>query len=229
MLTDTGLRSSINIDINKFNFSKTKNVLNRPTGRFFYDPWEILDEYKNTDIERLLNSFPDDIGEARIIILKPGECYLSHCDIDNRYHFNIQAEQSFLIDLENVIMHPILTDEKIWEMDAGRLHTAANYGSYERAQLVVRKLLKENKIDNAINIILEIDNTAHDWRYRFDEYISGYLNRAVIYNKINNFKILSEKQISFDLNRDYIDELKHEIERSKVSINLSMREINESF
>ncbi len=43
-----------------------KNVLNKPTGDFFYDPWEILPEYKGTVFEELLAPLKD-IGEARII------------------------------------------------------------------------------------------------------------------------------------------------------------------
>ena len=30
-----------------------KNVLNKPTGNFFYDPWEIVPEYKDTVLDEL--------------------------------------------------------------------------------------------------------------------------------------------------------------------------------
>ena len=76
-----------------------KNVLNRPTGNFFYDAWEVLPEYKGTAIEDLLKQLPDH-GEARVIVMKPGESYSAHADIDDRYHITLDAEQSFLHDIE---------------------------------------------------------------------------------------------------------------------------------
>ena len=60
-------------------------VLNEPTNDFFYDPWKIKDNYKNTPFETVLSVLPNH-GEARIIKLTEGECYLAHADIDDRYH-----------------------------------------------------------------------------------------------------------------------------------------------
>ena len=76
--------------------------MNKPTGDFFYDPWEVLPEYKGTAIEDLLKQLPDH-GEARVIVMAPGKSYSVHADVDDRYHVTLDAEQSFLHDIENEI------------------------------------------------------------------------------------------------------------------------------
>lgn len=204
MLTDTG----ITVDFTPFDLDlkEKKNRLNKPTGNFFYDPWVVEDEYKGTEIEKILNSFPRDIGEARIIVLEPGTSYLCHADIDDRYHLNIAAQQSFLIDLENQIMHPIITDNKIWHMDAGRIHTAANFGSYNRLQLVIRQLLKKNDLKNGVKVTIEAVNPPFDYRYKFDNTFSTYLNRAVKSGKLDKFST-DGKKISFYFEHNYLPEL----------------------
>lgn len=204
MLEDTG----ITIDFENLNFDlkEQKNRLNRPLGDFFYDPWVIEDAYKGTDLERILNSFPKDIGEARIIVLEPGQAYLSHADIDDRYHLNIAAQQSFLIDLENQIMHPVVNDNKVWKMDAGRIHTAANFGSYNRLQLVVRQLLKKNDLEEPVKFTVIPKNPPFDYRYKMDNTISTYLNRAVKNKKLDKF-FTDGKYVSFYFEKEFIPEL----------------------
>jgi hypothetical protein len=220
MLHDTGIR--IKSQFTNFVPLQNKNVLNSPTGRFFYDPWIILDEYKGTVIEDMLSSFPSDIGEARIIVLSPGTAYYAHADIDDRYHLNISSEQSYLIDLENNNMHPVINDNSVWEMDAGRIHSAVNFGSYDRLQLVVRKLLKENKINDKISIVLSCDNPPVDYRYKFDNYVSTYLNRAVKNGKINNFENYKNK-ISFEFDSNYLSELKEALKNSKIDFIMDIK------
>ena len=67
------LEAQQTVDLNNFKLS-----FNKPTKSFFYDPWVIKDEFKNTVWERLLEYLPNDIGEARVIVLQPGACYNSH-------------------------------------------------------------------------------------------------------------------------------------------------------
>ena len=81
--------------------SNFRLTINEPTGSFFYDKWKIKNEYQDTVWDKILRTLPDSIGEARIIVLQPGTCYQSHADIDDRYHLNIQAEQSYIINLED--------------------------------------------------------------------------------------------------------------------------------
>ena len=204
MLEDTG----IIIDVQDLNLDlkEQKNRRNQPLGDFFYDPWIVSDEYKGTEIEKILNLFPKDIGEARLIILEPGQAYLSHADIDDRYHLNIAAQQSFLIDLENQIMHPVISDSKVWKMDAGRVHSAVNFGSYNRLQIVVRQLLKKNNLKEPVKFTITPKNPPFDYRYKMDNSISPYLNRAVKSKKLDRF-FTNGKYVSFYFEKDFISEL----------------------
>jgi hypothetical protein len=46
--------------------------------------------------------------------------YTSHADIDDRWHLSLTAEQSYLIDLDNMQMHKIDIDGYWYDMDAGK-------------------------------------------------------------------------------------------------------------
>ena len=45
----------------------SRTALNTKTGDDFYDEWKIKDEYKDTPWEKILNSLPYTVGEAREI------------------------------------------------------------------------------------------------------------------------------------------------------------------
>jgi hypothetical protein len=184
-----------------------KLILNQPTGNFFYDPWVIKPEFIGTVWEDILNSLPLDKGEARIITLKPGTSYYSHADADDRWHLNLKSEYGFLCDLNNQQMH-LLTPDGIWyDMDAGRIHSAVNFGHHDRVQLVVRQLLKSNVLKNPINIKIRLKETSPDYRYQFDRTISPWLNRANKKGSISNFKFL-DTEVSFDIEVDELNSLK---------------------
>jgi len=89
---------------------ESKLTINQPTGNFFYDPWEVKEEFKGTVWETLLNTLPLDIGEARIIALAHGTTYMSHTDIDDRYHLSITGQYSFLINIDDEKMYPTIAD-----------------------------------------------------------------------------------------------------------------------
>ena len=187
---------------------KIKAEINQPTGDFFYDPWVIKKEFQNTVFEHLINSLPYMIGEARFIVLKPGSCYHSHADIDDRYHLTIQGQYSYLVDLENNIMFPTNTDGQWYEMDAGIRHTATNFGSINRIQLVVRKLLKQNQLNNPTSVKVNyIGSAVEKFRFIFDDKVSPWLNRACKNNMISNFKT-DQKQIWFDIEQKELINLK---------------------
>lgn len=99
-----------------------KTTVNEPSGNFFYDPWRIKKEYQGTVWEKILSTLKFPIGEARIIVLKSGTCYLRHADIDDRYHLNISGDNSYLIDLEKTVMHELKRDGFWYKMHAGILH-----------------------------------------------------------------------------------------------------------
>jgi hypothetical protein len=188
--------------------SDMKTTINQPTGNFFYDPWELKDEYKGTVWETLYDSLPVTKGEARIIVLKPNQCYQRHADIDDRYHLNIQGEECYLIDLVREQLHALQQDGIWYDMDAGMLHTATNFGRYTRVQLVVRKLLKKNKLTNPVSIALSttISNTD-DARFLFDNHLSPWFNEANKLGFINNFDYTAIG-IKFDIEVDKLNYLK---------------------
>lgn len=186
-----------------------KTPINEPTGNFFYDPWVLKNEYKGTVWETLYNSLPVTKGEARIIILDPGQSYTAHSDIDDRYHLNILGDESFIIDLMREQMHKLNQDGIWYDMDAGFLHTAANFGRRSRIQLVIRKLLKKNKLINPIKVALTttMANVDHA-RYLFDNTVSIWLNEANKLGYITNFSY-SSPFVKFDIEQDKLDSLKH--------------------
>jgi hypothetical protein len=185
-----------------------KTTINQPTGNFFYDPWILKDEYRGTVWEELYNSLTVSKGEARIIILNPGQCYQQHADIDDRYHLNILGDNSYLIDLVRETMHPLSQDGIWYDMDAGFLHTATNFGRKARVQLVVRKLLKKNKLSNPVEISLatSMENTNHA-RFLFDNTMSPWFNKANKLGFINNFS-QGNVLITFNIEQDKLESFK---------------------
>lgn len=180
-----------------------KLSINKPTASFFYDPWQIKEEYAGTPIETALQQLPDNIGEARLIKLKSGTCYFAHSDIDDRYHLNISGDCAALVDLETKQNYFLQNDGVWYDMDAGRIHSAVNFGQYDRVQLVVRKLLHRNVLVNpvTINVIPQGENA----RFVFDNTLSPWLNRANKEGKINNF-ISNGMSIILSIDDDWIDD-----------------------
>lgn len=186
--------------------NKSKTTLNKPTGNFFYDPWEIKKEFKNTIYEEVLQSLNISVGEARIITLKPGTCYHSHSDIDDRFHLSIQGQYSYLINLDNQQMYSTQPDAVWYSMDAGFRHVATNFGSIDRIQMVVRMLLDRNNLSDPIRINLFAENSLEKPRFVFDDTISPWLNRASKKGIIANFQT-DLQQVWFDIESDKMDDL----------------------
>lgn len=196
--------SSANINV------EFKLPVNESTGDFFYDPWIIKDEFKGTVWERLLTVLPDNIGEARLIKLEPGQAYRSHADIDDRYHFNICGEKSFVLYTELNTMYPQIQSNYWQDMDAGPVHSAVNTGRTDRIQLVVRKLLTKNNLVSPVTIKIVLVSNSVDWRYQFDSITSTWLNRANKNGTITNFKWDTDF-VMFDIEKELISDLKKNI------------------
>lgn len=180
--------------------------LNEPTGNFFYDPWKIKKEFLGTIWEKILYSLKESQGEARLKILNPGTCYYSHADIDDRYHLNITGNKSYLVNLDNDYLYP-LKDDGIWyKMNAGIRHSAVNFGNNPRIQLVVRKLLPINNLDEYKSIKIFLSENRHDYRYVFDDIYSPWFNKLVKEKLLNNFSV-NDKEVSFDLDITLVQEL----------------------
>ena len=181
-------------------FDKGKHDISNPTGNFFYDPWQLKSEYLGTPWETILNSLPGDKGQARVIILESPSCYTAHSDIDDRYHLNLFGDEAYLIDLEEQKMYKTIKDGIWYDMDAGKIHTAMSIGEHVRAQLVVRKLLNKNKLQNPVTVkVYGNDNP----RYKFDNVLSPWLNCANKKGTITNVSIV-KFGIQFDIEENLI-------------------------
>ncbi len=182
-------------DIGKFDISEQ-------TGSFFYDPWQLKPEFLGTAWETIWNSLPEPKGQGRIIILESPSCYTSHADIDNRWHLNLCGDEAYLIDLEKEEMFKTVLDGKWYDMDAGVPHTAMNIGAEIRAQLVVRKLLPKNIINDPQHV--RITGVEGNIRYEFDKHLSPWLNRAANNTKIiSNVKVVKQG-IEFDIEKGLV-------------------------
>jgi hypothetical protein len=183
-------------------------VLNEPTGDFFYDKWEIKELYKDTIWQQVLDTMPMSIGQARIIKMAPGDSYMAHADIDNRWHLNLTGEQAYLIDLDEKVMYECERDNRWAYMDASCIHAATNYGSVPRLQLVVREPLRRSRQPvDLISISIEAAYEQHDFRYKFDKIFSPFLNRANQEHNLADF-VHSTFTLSFKLERKLLEEFK---------------------
>lgn len=180
--------------------------INEPAGDFFYDPWKVSDEFKNTPWAVALASLPFLVGEARLMKLQPGNAYYSHADADDRYHLNITGEKSFLVDLDNNVLHSVNNDGYWYEMDAGTRHSAVNFSNEVRIQLVVRKLLQKNNLTEPVSIRISLEESRHDYRYVFDDVYSPWINRHIKLGHVDKFFIKNE-QVFFDIEKSFLGEL----------------------
>jgi hypothetical protein len=185
-----------------------RHTINKPTGDFFYDPWEIKDEYRGTVWANLLSYLPRTIGEARVILLDHSKCYQIHADIDDRYHLNLAGTNACLVDLECNKMYPLEQDGYWYDMDAGVVHSAVNFGRTVRVQLVVRKLLNNTELKEPVNVTITttLDNKNHA-RFLFDNNISPWLNKANKLGFINNFSYF-DSNVNFNIEVDKLESLK---------------------
>lgn len=197
MITQTTYSTSIDLIKQALTEIPDDIILNEPVGNFFYDSWNIKSKFIDTVWSEILNSLPENnIGQARILVLEPGEVYQAHSDIDDRWHLNLLGEQSYLINLDNQKMYKLIQDGYWYYMNTGYIHTACNFGPIPRIQLVVRKLLNHGMIKNPINVVIdpiEIDsktvfNSDNSYRYKFDEIFSPWLNWANKQNMLDSFK-----------------------------------------
>lgn len=198
-----------------------KLSLNHPTGDFFYDPWTLKEEFKNTVWEEIINSLPEENkGEARIINLDIKTCYTKHSDIDDRWHLSLSKGDGFLVDLESNIMHQ--THLGHWySMNAGLLHSAVNFGDECRYQLVIRKLLTRNILQHPINVLLSIKDPPHNYRFIIDQHLSPKLNTWNKQKTLSNFKQNKDNTISFTIEENKLKELENVLSCMDLQVEVS--------
>jgi hypothetical protein len=105
-------------------------------------------------------------------------------------------------------MHPLAQDCIWYDMDAGRIHTAVNFGTTSRVQLVVRKLLLKNVLLDPKHVTVTPIEYKEEFRYIFDNTISPWLNVSNKNGKISNF-IFKSPTIEFDIESSLISEFKN--------------------
>jgi hypothetical protein len=111
------------------------------------------------------------------------------------------------MDLDAKQMHLLNRDGNWYEMDTSKIHVASNFGSTDRLQLVVRKLLSKTTDKDLVSIMIEPSTKQHDYRYKFDNIISPYLNKANKKLSIRDFKFNNEV-VSFKLSRSELPNFK---------------------
>ena len=184
--------------------------LNRPTGHWLYDPYEIIDSWRGTEVETLLNNIPYKIGEARLMKLDPGQCYRAHADIDDRYHLNlISNNECYLIDLTGQKLYPITSDNEIYKMDGSCIHTAVNFGSTPRVQLVIRIPLERSTLINPIMILLKFNDPPINLRYLLDHEFSPWVNLAIKKCEIGYFDYVSKTEFKFLIEKESLQEMQN--------------------
>lgn len=181
-------------------YEDTRYCINQPTGNFFYDPWELKPELKGTPWEVIYNSLGVPKGEARVIKLESQESYVCHADVDDRYHLTIVGDKSYLIDLDHNDMYPSIPDGRWYEMNAGLRHTAANFGTHARYQLVIRKPLIRGTFKNQVGVKItrKPHITADEARYLFDDVLSPWLNKVNKQGFLNKFTYV-DGVVTFDI------------------------------
>jgi hypothetical protein len=216
MLDDTGIRYHLEpliLLLDQVSWdNKNRCDLNEPVGHWLYDPYKIKDCWKNTAFEKLLLEFPFPVGETRLMKLSPGDSYCAHADIDDRYHLNLTSnDQSYLIDLEEKQFHQLTPDGCLYKMNAGKVHTACNFGSTDRIQLVIRVPLVRHTGNNYITKIIKFKNPVFNFRYMFDNKISTYLNQLSKEKYLGFFNPISETELEIHIDKEKFQELINKI------------------
>ena len=196
-------------------------AINEPTGNILYDPYKIKDEWKGTEFEKLLEELPVEVSEVRLMKLAPGDVYRSHADIDDRVHLNLQSnEQCYLIDLDNQTMYPVVTDNELYIMDGSYLHTAVNFGSSPRIQLVMRIPLKRHHDSTFKSVHIRFIDPPHNLRYLVDQKISPWLNRYVKYQMLGYFNNVGSTELHLIAADNVIDHIANELTTAEIKFDI---------
>lgn len=197
--------------VSSMNFDSRLN-LNKPTGKFFNDPWELLPEFKNTPLSKVIDNLSL-VGEARLLKLKSAETYTAHADPDDRYHLAIKTNPyAFLVDIDNLEMYHLPADGKVWLMDTGRIHVASNFGGRDRIHLNIRVLLP--KFDpNKKGMKIKFYGGDFDWKQESYIEIMPFFNKKIKSKEITGFEKLSQTEVlvnteNYDLFLPIIEKLK---------------------
>ena len=182
--------------------------LNQPTGNFYYDPWQLKPEYEHTAVAQLLHQLAP-VGQVKIVSIPPGQCYLAHSDVEDRYHVTLQSEHSYVLDITHQQVYECRVDDRVYHTNTAQLHTVMNAGYVPRIQLVIRELLTRHQLVNPVRIHIQATQAPHNLRQQWDNHILVWCNLAHKQGIITDFDPMnSEAQVQFHMESDHLDSLR---------------------
>lgn len=168
--------------------------LNSPSGEFFNDPWKTKSEFKNTPLGNVLDSLGN-IGQARLLSLESAESYTAHTDPDDRLHLAIITNPySYLIDLTDDTLYHIPVNGRLWYMDTGKMHVAANWGPRARIHLNIRVLLPKY-VEGRTSIKIKVVDGDYDWKQLAYNPLMAAINYQVKTGSVTGFRGINEKEV----------------------------------
>jgi hypothetical protein len=114
---------------------------------------------------------------------------------------------SYAVNLETNTIFEMLNDGYWYDFDAGLRHSAANFGRDFRAQLVVRKLLIKNTLNNPAKLRIISSLPVDDTRFVGENTVTPWLNRADKQGIITDLTIADTGIIEFLIEKDQIPNL----------------------
>jgi len=119
-------------------------------------------------------------------------------------------------------MHKLEADGKLYHMDGGRIHTAANFGSSERVQLVARIRLTDYEIADFKRVELVFTDRPYDLRYNIDNSVSVLMSRLI---KEKNMKFIeyAADRIIVEVNDTALDRIAQELSKLEVQYKIQRR------
>lgn len=173
-------------------FEKYIQLNEADEGRLFNGPYRTKPEFIGTPLGNILETLGN-VGEARLLKLKPEASYMAHSDPDDRLHMSIITnEYCRIIDLEANQMYYLPVDGTVWLMDTGPIHVASNFGAHERIHLNIRVLLPDVK-DGWVRFTVE--GGDYDWRHIIQISITRWMNRALKEGKMTGIRKLSDREM----------------------------------
>lgn len=173
-------------------FEKYVQLNETEEGRLFNGPYRTKSEFIGTPLGNVLESLGN-VGEARLLKLKPEASYMAHSDPDDRLHMSIITnEYCRVIDLEANQMYHLPVDGSVWLMDTGPIHVASNFGAHERIHLNIRVLLPDVK-EGWVRFTVE--GGDYDWRHIIQISITRWMNRALKEGKMTGIRKLSDREM----------------------------------
>lgn len=173
-------------------FEKFVQLNEADEGRLFNGPYKTKTEFLNTPLGNVLAALGN-VGEARLLKLKPEASYMAHSDPDDRLHMSIITnEYCRIIDLEENQMYHLPVDGSVWLMNTGNIHVASNFGSHERIHLNIRVLLPDVE-DKWVRFT--VSGGDYDWRHIIQISITRWMNRALKEGKMLGIRKLTDREM----------------------------------